>query len=1280
MEFAMRGLSVLCVVAVAALSPTHALGAGPTCALLDPEKTPQAALLEAKLLADPSATWVERAGIDKVLKEQKLQALFSPTGVGERVQLGKLLKADVLVMVRPVKDVPEPALEVVVSETAGGLRLLVRAVPVTKDVAADVATLLAAVKDGLRKHGEKVTDVVAVPPFVSRNLESNYDHLKLAFAKLAEAEALDRKGVVVVELEEAEAMAKELALAAPGAKLDRPAPVYLLGEYRFEGKGKDQTVAIKLRAERAGKAVGDPKTLTGKPSEAPKVLREWSAGLLDTLAKDDKPRPPADPKAEAGQLAARAEDFRRLGDWAEAAGLIEAALLLDPGKTDLHADILAVLLKVTERHWSYGGQELDPAKIAIRAHLRGLEHLEAFVDQGGDLGRYEHPIGLTMYFLHLLKPLGLGQKALPEVRALLEEAQQAQREVLLRIIPVVAKQGKGAELTLIHGAVMYLPQKEKYALLEQLLRQLNHLPDPVERAVRYSQFTSSLYNQNTPEFRAFLDRLASDKDVNLRAAGERLKKKLQHDTTDPIGPKDKPPTGSSAKFVSLRPIPLAFDPADGKDLNEKLYDIVAAGPGVDVLSAGGAVFVMKQKGKPKKIWGPGKNLFALSLTYDGKYVWVASARNPGDAVLLVVDPKAEKVWEVTGDHGMPRRKLDETKRGTDAHLRAAPLAPGRVCVAGHFDRRGWIGVATFDPSGGPAVKVTQESRALSDAIKDDIGHGLEVAFVPTYLLAVAGQPDANKQPTTRVLLGRTGFEGHTFHTRPLALDPDRPATQPRMIERMDAGLKPEAVDAFTDGALYYSFRTNFGGKDARRIERVPFPGGKKEETAAYVSHGETCLRFQEGKLNIVVSRQWGEQAKIGGPAKITTRWEWWQYDPATKKAVLLGDDVPPVQYLAVSAHYGPVAISGVVRGGKASLHSVAIENPGAGYDYNPITNTPKKSAGDMKLIWTADTAKQPILQYHFVPEADLIVCGSGVGAFNSLGAIDAKTGQVKAGLFADPPKPVMDFYPLAGTRFGTRSRDETRVRLWDAKTGKADGEIAFPELPDVKPPEGNYMHVQLSPDGKFLAVARAGASHKPVPCPFRLINLSTGKAVMSFDWTGGSVHFTADSSRVLLAEYGGMFRWFKVPTGEADGGWEFTEPDGTGIYHRVHGVSADGGVIAYSGPRNTRRDFSLAMLNGKTGEVLRRFRPEYLPRPGILSGDGRFVVLHRPPAQGRLTFEVFPTAADSPAVAQVAVPYDRSIPLARLSPDGRIILVHDHAVGKLNAYEVPITQPTVPSK
>ena len=46
---------------IAVVVTSSATAAGPTCALLDPEKTPRAALFEAKLLAEPGATWVERS-------------------------------------------------------------------------------------------------------------------------------------------------------------------------------------------------------------------------------------------------------------------------------------------------------------------------------------------------------------------------------------------------------------------------------------------------------------------------------------------------------------------------------------------------------------------------------------------------------------------------------------------------------------------------------------------------------------------------------------------------------------------------------------------------------------------------------------------------------------------------------------------------------------------------------------------------------------------------------------------------------------------------------------------------------------------------------------------------------------------------------------------------------------------------------------------------------------------------------------------------------------------
>jgi hypothetical protein len=107
-------------------------------------------------------------------------------------------------------------------------------------------------------------------------------------------------GTVVVEFEEAEALAKELALTAPGAKVERPPPLYLIGEYRHDGAAKDRTVTLKLRAERGGKAVGKPESFTLEPSESPAALRKWAASVLD--ASSGQVVPPTNAATEVKRL------------------------------------------------------------------------------------------------------------------------------------------------------------------------------------------------------------------------------------------------------------------------------------------------------------------------------------------------------------------------------------------------------------------------------------------------------------------------------------------------------------------------------------------------------------------------------------------------------------------------------------------------------------------------------------------------------------------------------------------------------------------------------------------------------------------------------------------------------------------------------------------------------------------------------------------------------------------------------------------------------------------
>jgi hypothetical protein len=72
--------------------------AGTTAALVDADKSPLGTLLEAALLTGSKLTWVERNQIDKIVAEQQLQVAFSPEGIAARSSLGRLLKADVLIL------------------------------------------------------------------------------------------------------------------------------------------------------------------------------------------------------------------------------------------------------------------------------------------------------------------------------------------------------------------------------------------------------------------------------------------------------------------------------------------------------------------------------------------------------------------------------------------------------------------------------------------------------------------------------------------------------------------------------------------------------------------------------------------------------------------------------------------------------------------------------------------------------------------------------------------------------------------------------------------------------------------------------------------------------------------------------------------------------------------------------------------------------------------------------------------------------------------------------
>ncbi len=328
------------------------------------------ALVEMRLGEMPGVALVERAEIDKIVKEQELQATFAPEGVGRRCELGRMLKADLLVWL-DAQTKPVPHIRLVVSETRQGLRLCVEPVFLTNRAETDAAAMFEKFKDAAKKRQEKFTDIVAVPPLLNNSLTQEADNMQGGFACFVEQALLRRPGLLVVELAEAKALAQEMAIGGD-AKIERRLPLYLLGEYRVEGSGEKRLGQFAWRLLRGERELGRRER---KEIPWPKIsepLRQTALELIDKAA--GKSVPPSDPLAEAKHLADREKVFLKIGQWHQALALAEAGLLLNPEQPAVHRDALRAMLEINKE----GNLLRHDSEKAFRLLREALPHFEAF--------------------------------------------------------------------------------------------------------------------------------------------------------------------------------------------------------------------------------------------------------------------------------------------------------------------------------------------------------------------------------------------------------------------------------------------------------------------------------------------------------------------------------------------------------------------------------------------------------------------------------------------------------------------------------------------------------------------------------------------------------------------------------------------------------------------------------------------------------------------------------------------------------------------------------------
>jgi len=925
----------------------------PTCAVLADrslagDNLAYVTLVEQRLLASGRVELLDREQVAKALDEKQLQLLFGSGEVARRSAVGKRLRAELLVMIRAVVK-PAPAPEVVVSETRRGLRLSTQSVPIAGGAEAGAAAVEGQVLRALGKHAEQIREICAVPPFLSKDLTYQFDYQKRAYAKLVEQMLLERKGVLVVELEEARAIAREFALADAPGEPARHLPLYLLGEYRDEGSGDRRAVTIHLTLKRGEAGLGAASKAGLRPDDVPGWLREAIGGLIAEV--DGGARPATDPLAEARQLVARAEDFERLGNWTEAAALTEASLLLVPGQTPIRRKAAELLWKLADEALN-PGRPPGPAESKARLELghRAIEHIEFYLRET----RFR-PTD-SWYAGGPTNPPFTTEIKRWELPASEVELLQAKRAMLLRVLDARLRDGvRDPYPDLLAYAMPWRIGGESmgdaWALILRVLRAIEPLPGIERRIVHYAGHGYTLTNSDGPEFQEFLGKLAESPRPEVRRAVESLRAQVVRDIAGFKANLDKwavemepavyialldrfadspsrgvremiaaqrkatvdehvkvRPPGSPAGIkavpgdgpeVAFRPLEFTWDAPDGESGKLKaLEGLMPAGPGVDLAwTFQNQVFLMKEEGRLRRVFHE-RNALIGRPGFDGRYAWVPVNRSnqpPAHPMLLVIDPASGRTWTVGAEDGLPFPPLDEPPAPYFRSLMVAPVAPGKACVAGWFGRT-WLAMVSIDPAAGKSVKVFHEAREVPDVNLADQWQNAAVAFQPSYMYTLKDGPDDDGRAARRVLIGRNPNPPNIgLIEHPLLVDPGTLKVEPARNK-----VWPGRV-TWRDGAIFWAWPTwtntnNPAGPDLA-LFRFGFPDFEKALVTQHVHVGKSesgAVAF-DGKRTHIVGDSWWTQDAPGEPFR-RLRCEIPEYK------------VHVEPHLARSAHYGLILI------------------------------------------------------------------------------------------------------------------------------------------------------------------------------------------------------------------------------------------------------------------------------------------------------------------------------------------------------------------------------------
>lgn len=1134
--------------------PAGVRKAPPLCALIDLDKSPLGSLLESELITRADTNWLERSEIEKVRSEQNLQSFFTADATKDRISLGKTLKADLLVVLRMGEREKQRYAEIVVAETDTGLRFVARQVPLGEDPEADAATLAKLVDQGLSKAGEKITHIFAVPPLINQDLTFEYDYLKAAYARAVEHTLLETPGVLVVELTEAEALVREFELVEAEAKVRRPLPVYLLGEFRNQGRDENRQVKLTLRFQQGTKELESFEKIL-PPSAVAGYLQERARAVVQGKGS---PATPADPAVEAKQLASRAASFIQLANWSEALPLIEASLMLDPDQPELRGKAIESAMHLAK------GRDLETIEGATQALLmnnRAVAHQRILV--------MHYPLEYARPYLNLLlfssfrylKEHDEWSGLSPELLSLREQCRQDTRGVMTLLAHRYAEAGDwNISAFCLNQAIEQLPPTERYAERIKMTLKYQDLPDVAARIQLFAHRGTQGGSLKTIEGRQFLRQLrdAPGASMEVQAAAAEILATVNIDqtpseivavsggirqNTDPQRPADKP----KVSRLTFRPVDLSLKDRGSRGKFDNLETCIPLSNGDDLFwDRLLGVYTRSSQGDLKYLWRP-QTGHIDSLRYDGRYLWSTVYQHQETCELWVIDTVSRKYWQIKPEDGLPMVSRSEMPIGAQVlpQLRLSPIGEGKAIVAGHIGRL-WLAEVTFDPQGSHQVRVFHEGKETVPPHNQPIDWKNPHLASPPGRLITFSETQENRVNRQWVLMTRLS---HGLGQYPLIVD-----LADDSVQVLESGLslpyRAGEPENFVDGALYYT-QTALPNIDTMNLLRFGVPDFKSTTVIPSLPEGYVAFDTNEATVN-VFGQNWlrgkltDESLESYGPVPWAYRNRRAPFSPADRGPAQLEE--LQLQLVMNTNQFGLV-VKCANRRNATVLAQVLFD--GSGMSLSEVLQL--QNSGDDRARWNQlRTAPRPevleeelkqgegsITGFALSPDGTLLIT-TRFGAQPNVQAWDFKTRQLLANLRADSADFTKVVFSRSGRHFATGSRKGT-VLVWDT--------VGLKPVQELKGPPGEIRKLAFSWNEQQLAALGAFSTTL-------LWEISSGKEVHRFEHRqvmGAWIGFSPDDQRLFISDPRRTQAW-DVKTGISLGGIE--------SLNEVVGYVPDGKLLA----------------------------------------------------------------------------------------------------------------------